>query len=362
MSSQARCTMRPTPLSPTNMWWASSVSMKRVVRVDPASGAAATVVQSGAGSGQGIGKPRLLAVGGPDLLILDDGGNLWRWRPSDQQGGGTLGQIRIAGDQPLASDVVDIATFVINPAEGSYRLYVPFPVGSQILRYEPTADGTGFSAPGPYFLNNNEPVSTFLQIMVDGDLYAVTPPEVIKYFSGTRTGFSLDPAPDDQNMRPGHAYGLIAATGTKGSGQLFIWDRQWQRILVYDKNEGTYIEQFVAAEGAPPLIEISGMYVVDRGPTEPAVLVWARPDGLYQAPLVEEPAPGASPGASSGSSIPPSSASGLPSARPSPSALPSVVPTNATPLPSGIPPSITPTERPRRTPRTVATPLPSTGV
>ena len=36
-----------------------------VVRVDPTTGAVATVVQSGAGSAQGIGKPRLLSVGGP---------------------------------------------------------------------------------------------------------------------------------------------------------------------------------------------------------------------------------------------------------------------------------------------------------
>ena len=32
MSSALRWTMRSTPVSPTNMWWASSVSMKRVVR------------------------------------------------------------------------------------------------------------------------------------------------------------------------------------------------------------------------------------------------------------------------------------------------------------------------------------------
>ena len=36
-----------------------------VVRVDPTTGSVATVVQSGAGSAQGIGKPRLLSVGGP---------------------------------------------------------------------------------------------------------------------------------------------------------------------------------------------------------------------------------------------------------------------------------------------------------
>ena len=112
--------------------------------------------------------------------------------------------------------------------------------------------------------NNNEPVSTFKQILVDGDLYAVTAPEVIKYFSGSRTGFSLDPAPDDKNLRPGHSYGLLDATGNKGSGQLFIWDSQWQRILVYNKTEGTYVEQYLAAAGAPLFSDITGMYIIDR--------------------------------------------------------------------------------------------------
>src|SRR5256885_10052827 len=32
ISSHVRCTTRPTPVSPTNMWWASSVSMNRQVR------------------------------------------------------------------------------------------------------------------------------------------------------------------------------------------------------------------------------------------------------------------------------------------------------------------------------------------
>jgi hypothetical protein len=327
-----------------------------VVRVDPATGSVATVVLSGAGSGQGIGKPRFLSVGGPDLLIVDDGGKLWRWRPSDQSGGGTLGEIRVAGDQTWGADVVDLATFVINPAEGTYRLYVPYPTGQQILRYEPTADGSGFSTPGPYFLNPNEPVSTFKQIMVDGDVYAVTPTDLIKYFSGTRTGFSLDPAPDDKNLRPGHSYGLIDATGNKGSGQLFIWDSEWQRILVYNKNDGTYVEQYLAAPDAPALSDLSGMYIVDRGVTQPPVLVWARSDGLYQAPLVAAPAPSpsASPGASSvAPSIKPSS---LPSRLPTPSVV------TGTPVPSSsttVTPSGEPTERPRRTPRTGASQPPS---
>ena len=355
-AAPAGATVTDVVLGPDNAAYA--IVGDGVVRVDPSNGSVATVVQSGAGSGQGIGKPRLLSVGGPDLLIVDDGGNLWRWRPSDAVGGGTLGEIRVAGDQAWGSDVVDIATFVINPAEGTYRLYVPYPTGSQVLRYEPTADGSGFSAPGPYFLNSNEPVATFKQIMVDGDLYAVTAPDLLKYFSGTRTGFSLDPAPDDLNLRPGHSYGLLDATGSKGSGQLFIWDSQWQRILVYDKVEGKYIEQYFAAPGAPPFSDMTGMYIIDRGVTQPPVLVWARSDGLYQVPLVAAAAPSASPGASGApgaSGLPASPTASHPPSVPPPTTLVSLPPASASP----VPPSSVPTERPRRTPRAGTSPAPS---
>jgi len=316
-----------------------------VVRVDPTNGSVATIVQTGSGSAQGMAQPRLLALGGPDLLIVDTSGGLWRWRPSDAQGGGTLGQVRVAGDQVWGPDVVDIETFVINADQGLYRIYVPFPSGQQILRYEPTADGSGFSAPAPYFIGTTEDVAAFKQLMIDGDVYAVTEPALKRYFNGRDSGFSLDPAPDDKNMRPGHLYEMVAATGSKGNGDLFLWDKQWSRILVYDKANGTYSQQYIAANGAPPFSDLAGMYIVDRGVTQPPILVWARPDGLYQVPLVAPQTPIGSP---------------------APSGLKTSVPTMlppasfiATPSPhvTPVPASVEPTVRPRRTPEGVpATP------
>jgi len=309
-----------------------------VVRVDPESGAAVNIVAVGDGPGQGIGAPRLLARGGPDLLIVDERGGLWRWRPSDTSGGGTLGQVRVAGDQVWDASVVDVESFVINPDQGLYRLYVPYPASSQILRYDPTADGSGFSVPAPYFEGEGEDVAAFRQLLIDGDVYAVTSPNLIRYFNGRGTGFALDDPPDNADLRPGHDYALMAATGTRGVGQLFVWDQLHGRVLVFDKNEGTNLGQFVATPGSPPMTDMRGMYLIDRGQDDPPTLVWARAEGIYQVVLDEpqdvEPSP--SPTASD---------------RPSPSAGPS--PSGATPTPE---PS--PTERPRRTPRPTSAPTP----
>jgi hypothetical protein len=211
-------------------------------------------------------------------------------------------------------------------------------------------------------VGEGEDVSTFLQLYIDGDVYAVTEPQVLRYFNGRITGYSLDDPPDDANLRPDHQYRILAATGTKGVGELFVWDAKWSRILVYDKAEGLYVEQYLADADAGQLSDLRGMYVVDRGNVEPPILVWARPDGVYQAELTPTEAPTSSPGpdvspSASGSPAPVSS----PSARPG--ASPSLRPTPAASGPAASPTqpseSTPPTERPRRTPRGGAASSPS---
>ena len=68
------------------------------------------------------------------------------FRPLARLGGGTLGSIRVSGEQQWARDLPDIGTFLINPDLGHYRLYVPHVLSSQILRYEPAADGSDQNA------------------------------------------------------------------------------------------------------------------------------------------------------------------------------------------------------------------------
>lgn len=303
------------------------VASDSVVRLDPATGSGTTVVSAGEGTATGIGVPRLLERGGLDLVIVDVRGDLWRWRPSDTSGAGTLGQMRIAGDQRWGSDVVDVDTFLVDVDRSLYRLYVPHPPSSQILRYEPAADGSGFSAPTPYFVSEGEDVDTFRQLHVDGDIYAVTADAVLRYFNGRRTTFELDRPPDTGDLRPGWDLHLLAATGTRGVGRLYVWDAQHERVIAYDKAEGSYIEQYVAQPEGPSFSDLRGMFVVERGEAEPPLLVWANGQAVYQT-VLEPPA--------------------------EPVDEPSASPSRATPRPQispGSGPTAEPTERPRRTPR-----------
>jgi hypothetical protein len=304
-----------------------------VVRVDPATGASTTVIHTGDGPG-GIAAPRLLARGGPDLLIVDVNGGLWRWRPS-----GALGQIRLSGDQTWDATVVNIQTFLINPDQGLYRIYVPYPKTAQILRYDPTADGGGFAAPAPYFISESVDVASFRELYVDGDVYAVPADNLEQYFSGRQTPFSLDPPPDDGDLRPGHDYALLAATGVRGDGNLYVWDKLWSRILVYDKGAGAYSTQFLAADGTQPLTDLTGAYVIDRGHTQPPLMVFTTSSGLFTVELgaASTPSPSPSPTPSASATIPPLASPTPVATGPSPEPTPEPTRPRRTPRPSGSP-------------------------
>jgi hypothetical protein len=305
---------------------------RSVLRVDPATGRSAVIVTAGEGSGVGMGPPYLLGGGGPDLLIIDTRGALWRWRPSDAEGNGTLGTIRVGGDVAWGHDVPDIGTFVINTDRGLYRLYVAHPPSQQILRYEPVADGSSFIAPTPYFLGENEPVDSFRRLFIDGDIYALTGDNVLRYFNGRRvTSYALADPPDGEDVRPGHDYQQFAGTGLRNeAGRLYVWDATHKRVLVFNKEDGAYLEQFVA-DGSE-FDDVRGMYVAEGGSGQPSALIFATAGGLYSVVLDSTPADEPSPAPSGSGRVTPPPSSG------------------ASIQPSGSP-GASPSDRPIRTPR-----------
>ncbi len=279
---------------------------RTVSRVDPVSGAAAVIVTAGDGSGEGIGTPMMLATGGPDLLIADIRGGLWRWRPSDEVGNGTLGPLIVAGDVEWGDDVVDIGTFLLAGEAEAYNLYVADPSSDQILRYQPTGDGSGFSAPTDYLAADTEDVSSFRQMYIDGDIYALTAESAVRHESGQRRDFELAPPPDGTDLRPGKDYRYFDGVGLRREGRLYVWDAEHGRLVVFEKETGAYVEQWIPAKGSPPLSDLRGIYVVqpETPPvpedTEPVVapptVYWLTVDALIRAELVDAPdRPAASP-------------------------------------------------------------------
>jgi hypothetical protein len=274
------------------------------------------------GEGEGIGEPWQLAVGGPDLLIIDRGGGLWRWRPSDDPGtgSGTLGRVGVGGETAWGNDLIDTGTYLVDSDAGLYNFYVLDPSSRQVLRYLPAADGRGFPNPPTGYLASETDVSSWRQIYIDGDLYGLKKDGLVRYENGRADDFELEPPPDLADVRPKVDYRLFAGTGPRKEGRLYIWDAENERILVYDKEDGSYLEQFVPEAPTAPFRDLRGMFVVERAADQAPLLYWMNGDRLLVSALEEAPAPGASPSPTASPSEGPGSSGSEPaSASPTPS-------------------------------------------
>ncbi|MFI5253934.1 MAG: hypothetical protein ACHQ15_00530 [Candidatus Limnocylindrales bacterium] len=274
-----------------------------LVRVDLATGKAKVVVTKGDADagGRQIGEPWMLATAGPDIFILDLDSVLWRWRPSDAKGGGTLARLRLGGDTALGNDVKDMATFARNGTASLYFLYVVDPSSKQVLRFPPAADGSGYPAAPSDYLASPTDVTPFHQIFIDGDVYLLQSDRVVRYVQGHIDSFQLADPPDADDVRPGHDYRLMAASPVADAGRMWLWDAEWKRVLLFSKSTSEYLEQYMAAPGQEGFATMRGMYVVE-GEGAPAVMIWTDGSQLLSTTLTQTGGPAASPSPSAGSS------------------------------------------------------------
>jgi hypothetical protein len=305
---------------------------KTVYRVDLRARKATAVVQAGAtASGTKVAEPRLLAVGGPDVLVLDARNVLWRWRPADTKGKGTLARVRVAEASTWGADILAIGTFVRNPDDGLYNLYVVDPSEQQLLRYSPAQDGSGYPAAASGYLTSPQDVSKVTSMYIDGEVYLADGGVVERFVSGR--GGSWGPAtPPDGLLRPAPVYRLIASPGARGEGTLYGYDPGSDRIVAFDKASGRYQGQYRIARGGPDWAGLRDFFVVARASGQAPLLYWIDDQRIGTAVLQSAPATAAP------SAVPSSSPAASPAGSPKPTAKPTARPKpTAKPKPTATP-------------------------
>ena len=287
---------------------------KTVYRIDLATKRAAAVMKAGnLAGGRKLADPRFLSVAGRDLLMLDSKNNLWRWRPANSAGKGTVISVRLKDSAELGDDVRGIATFVLNRDAGLYKLYVVDPSREQILMYSAASDGGGFPADPTGRLAAARPIAGLTDLFIDGDIFTVEDGKVIRVSPGS----GWDPTdPPDGVVRPEPHYRSVTSGTDRGQGVLYAFDDANARIVALDKSKGknNYIEQYRLTGGDPrwkDLRDLVALPPIDL--SQPATVWWIGPDGLYQSILtaVSDAAPSPSPSAGASPS-----ASAKPSAKP----------------------------------------------
>ena len=280
-----------------------------VYRVDLREKKASPVVRAGqAASGIKVGRPRFLAAGGLDVLVLDDKNVLWRWRPTDARGKGTLARVRVDEATSWGADVTGIGAYVRRPEDGLYNLYVIDPSEQQILRYSPAADGGGFPGVASGYFTTAQDVSKITGLYIDGHLFTADAGRLARYYNGQRTGWEPE-SPGDELLRPTRTFLLLHSPGTQDEGVVYALEGDFDRLIAFEKANGSFIAQYRIAAGGTDWSDVRGLYVVSRAEGQAPVAWWVDGQRLLSAPLeaagaMASPSPsagGASPGVSGAS-------------------------------------------------------------
>jgi hypothetical protein len=300
---------------------------KTVWRIDLAKKTASPVYKSGQKADAGkVGDPKLIVAGGPDVLVLDTKNVMWRWRPIGTAGKGTLVRINIPGSTTWGSDVQVLGTFVSNFSQAFYKLYVVDPSQQNIMVLSPNSDGSGYTAAAVPRLPASRDVTKITALLIDGDIYATESGAVERLIP---TGGWKPATLPDTDVRPTSSFTVMVSPNladgsySKGSGILYAWDTQNDRVVAFSKNGGKYVAQYVAVSGGVAWTDLQDVEVLPTlGTDVPATMWWISSTTFYSSTLVDaQPVPTPSPSASPSSSPTPSSST-KPGKSPQPSATP----------------------------------------
>lgn len=294
---------------------------KTVWRIDLGKKTATPVIKSGQkASGTKVADPRFITAGGPDILVLDSKNVLWRWRPVDTKGKGTLVRIKVTGSASWGDDILGIATFVANFDAAFYKLYIIDPSEQNVMVLSPANDGSGYPiAPGRK-LPTDRPVDGMTDLLIDGDIYVAEDGAVARVIPASKWVAEM---PGDTQLRPSSSFTLLSSpnlfdgSSSRRKGPMYAFDATNQRLVAINKLDGAYLGQFQLEAADPSWNGLVDMVV--RPPTDetgPATMWWISPTGLHSVELaIPVPAGDASPSPS----------------EPSPSAVASTAPTKAPP-------------------------------
>jgi hypothetical protein len=260
-----------------------------VYRVDLKRMKATAIVREGKkAAGTTVAEPRFLAVGGRDLLILDSKNVMWRWRPSNDAGKGTLSKVSVNGSTQWGDDITAIGTFLRDAERGLYNLYVIDPSEQQIRAYSPANDGGGFPAKATAWLATARAVDQMSSMYIDGDIFITEAGALERFTRGKSDGWEAG-SPEDELLRPAPDLILVTGTGDSRDGVAYAYDRRSDRILAFDKADGGYLAQYRLAGGLPDWDGLRGLYVIPGVDEAAPTLIWLGKDRIGQAALEAVP-------------------------------------------------------------------------
>jgi hypothetical protein len=320
-------------LGPDGAAYVLDNTANKVYRVSLDTGAKIAVVSAGQqplSGGATVDYPRLMTVGGGDIVVLDGINSVWKWHPvqGNKTGVGSLIPVYMPDNVNWGIGVRAMGTFVINEAQNLYNLYVVVPSQKQIIKYTAAPDGSGYpkNTSRTNYLIVGQDVSNVDDMYVDGKVFVVQGGKITQYELGQAKGWTVDAPPDtvgDTALRPPPEYTRLTADDpTQDHGTFYAYDVKSRRIVAFLKSDGSIVGQYTVPENTPWFTALTGMFVLPATGGANPILYWTEGSSLMKASLI--PAgpsiPVVTPGPSAPSAAPSTSgsaAAGPPSPKPS---------------------------------------------
>ncbi|MBF8289194.1 MAG: hypothetical protein HW391_162 [Chloroflexi bacterium] len=256
-----------------------------VYRINLAERAAVAIFRDGTrAAGTTEAAPVFIAVGGPDLLVLDVKNVLWRWRPADDTGRGTTTKVKVTGSAEWGDDLRAIGTYLRDIGAGLYNLYIVDPSEQEILAYAPAADGSGFPAAPAKRLTTPRPVDEVTCLFIDGDIWVADGGEILRVVAGTTAGWTAAALPD-AILRDAASYTCVTSGTVRREGRIYGYDPANERLAAFIKASGDFVEQYRLAGGAVDWADARGWYVEPGIADAPDTIVWITATAIRKAVL-----------------------------------------------------------------------------
>ena len=258
---------------------------KTVYRINLTDNKATAIFREGnKAAGATQGEPKLIGVGGRDLLMLDSKNVMWRWRPANSAGKGSVSKVRVTGAAEWGDDILAIGTFLRDPEANLYNLYVVDPSEQQVKRYSPAADGSGFPGQPNLWLSSVRDVSGVTGIYIDGDVWLADDGAIYRYSNGASVGWAAAP-PADALLRDAPQYRSVGSGAERRTGTIYGFDPGSDRLVGLSKVNGSFVTQFRLAGSDAGWADVRGFYVEAGLEQEPDAVVWLSKTGISRVVL-----------------------------------------------------------------------------
>jgi hypothetical protein len=258
--------------------WVLETGRGRIIRVDPATGAAVSVYRAGQTlDGVVAGDPWLIATAATDVVVVDRDRQAWRADLVEQ----VMRRMPLAGIEALDPESELLTALQHRPPLQIFNLYAVDRATGEVWRWTPppVIPVTFPDPPEPYL--SAEPdldPATARDLLADANLWLLHRATVTRVNFGTpvpQADFSLD-RPPDAAVRDGLDYTLFDAAAVAERDQFFVYDAANARILAFQRADGAFVRQWLAprrGEAVGLLDEVLGLEVASTADGPPAAFL-----------------------------------------------------------------------------------------